>query len=258
MKLYIAGPMTGLPDDNYPAFHNAAAQLREAGYEVLSPAEGAATADEIQRSLQLGVAFRETMDYQRVLNRAIKMLMQADAVCVLDGWENSQGAQVEVQTARLEKKPVRTLGEWLKPPMTETGDLLWTGHESHAPKRHYGGDAGFDLYVSEEVKIEGYGFADVPLGVSIELPRGVWGMLTGRSSTLRKRNLLVMQGIIDNGYRGELFAGIQNMGSVGQILSPGDRVAQLIPIQLVQCEPVRVETLNPSDRGDNGFGSTGS
>ena len=92
-------------------------------------------------------------------------------------------------------------------------------------QRAYQADAGIDLYVQaseERAVVEGRGFTgawvigpgefvDLPLGVSVRLPEGHWGMLTGRSSTLRQRGLLVNQGIIDNGYTGPLFAGVWNL-----------------------------------------------
>lgn len=80
MKLYIAGPMSGLPEYNYPAFHEAARELRAAGYEVLNPAE----------------SNRPTSDpWHAFMRDAISMLIQCDGVALLDGWEDSRGARVE-------------------------------------------------------------------------------------------------------------------------------------------------------------------
>ena len=78
MTVYIAGPMTGIPNYNFEAFFAAEAALLEHGYKVLNPArfgdrEG----------------FRDWRDYWP-LNEA--MLRGADAICMLDGWENSPGA----------------------------------------------------------------------------------------------------------------------------------------------------------------------
>ncbi len=84
MKVYVTGPMTGLPEYNYPAFHAAAASLRAAGYEVLSPAEN---------GMPLGLPWE---DYLRA---DIRMLLDCDAIVRLPGWEASRGATLEVHIA---------------------------------------------------------------------------------------------------------------------------------------------------------------
>ena len=111
--------------------------------------------------------------------------------------------------------------------------------------------------------IEPGGWADIPLGVEVQLPPGWWGQLTGRSSTLRDRRLLVSQGVIDNGYRGALFAGVWNLGTEPARVEVGDRIAQLILLPLWRPEVtadvvVEVDRLGPSSRGRSGFGSTGT
>jgi hypothetical protein len=81
MKVYIAGPMTGLPDFNYPAFHALAADLRSAGYVVVNPAEN--------------FAGDQTLPYRTYLREAVRSLVDCDAVALLPGWENSRGAMLE-------------------------------------------------------------------------------------------------------------------------------------------------------------------
>lgn len=134
-----------------------------------------------------------------------------------------------------------------------------TGPQHLLPTRGYDDDAGLDLYVSNDVEIGPHQFVDVPTGVRIDIPHGYWGFIVGRSSTLRKRGLLVNPGIIDAGWTGELFAGIQNMTGNTVDVAAGDRLAQLIllPASVVAYEPVwgKVPT---KARGENGFGSTGA
>lgn len=118
-------------------------------------------------------------------------------------------------------------------------------------------DAGADLTVVEEVTLYPDESADVPTGLQIELPIGLWGLIHGRSSTLRKLELYVNPGIIDNGYRGPLFVYVRNIGKKPVTVMPGDRLAQLILLPYVQPVIVEVDQLEASDRGSNGFGSTG-
>lgn len=130
------------------------------------------------------------------------------------------------------------------------------------PTRAYNDDAGFDLYTSERTEIPAGAFIDIPTNIAIELPYWAWGMLTGRSSTLRKRGLLVHTGIIDPGYRGELYAGAFNLTGETVVVEAGERVAQFIIIQNATAE-VDIELLgpdesfNPHPRGEQGFGSSG-
>ena len=126
-----------------------------------------------------------------------------------------------------------------------------------APRKSYSGDAGYDLVVSEDVDIAPHTFADVKTGIAIELPHGVWARITGRSSTLRKRGVLVNEGIIDNGYRGELFIGAYNLTNMIVHIKQGERIAQLIPHEIVSVRWRRTDKLKPSLRGTSGFGSSG-
>lgn len=127
------------------------------------------------------------------------------------------------------------------------------------PSRTYSHDAGLDLVVSETVDVPPGEFRDIHCGASVQLPKWSWGMLTGRSSTLRKRGLMVNQGVIDEGYRGPLFAGVWNLTSATVRVVEGERIAQLIVLDNAtrKLYPQKVSHLSSSERGNNGFGSTG-
>lgn len=84
LRVYVAGPMTGLPDFNFPAFHDAAARLRALGFEVLNPAENPEP------------PCKSWLGYMRM---AVAQVAQADAIALLPGWENSRGANVEYRLA---------------------------------------------------------------------------------------------------------------------------------------------------------------
>lgn len=97
MRLYIAGPMSGLPDFNYPAFHAAAQQLRDAGYEVVNPAES---------RLPEG---SQWVDYMR---EGITGLITCDGLALLPSWDTSRGALLEVTIANGLGFPIRSVKRW--------------------------------------------------------------------------------------------------------------------------------------------------
>ena len=80
MKTYISGPMTGLPDFNFPAFRAAAAKLRTAGLHVVDPSE---------------INSDQTLSWHACMRKDIAALVDCDSIVMLKGWEASQGAQLE-------------------------------------------------------------------------------------------------------------------------------------------------------------------
>lgn len=133
-----------------------------------------------------------------------------------------------------------------------------TSDSAKQPATAHVGDAGHDLYVAESCVIPPHTMVDVPSHIAVELPSGLWGMITGRSSTLRKRGLMVNTGIIDNAYIGELYAGVYNLTNEPVEVEEGERLAQLILMPLAPVVKwVAVGELDPTERGTNGFGSSG-
>lgn len=98
----------------------------------------------------------------------------------------------------------------------------------------------------------------VPTGIFLEIPQGYWASIEARSST-SKSMLVVPKGVIDEGYRGELFAVLLNVGSEPVVIYHGDRYVQLImhKRENMNISVVEVDELSESERGDSGFGSTG-
>lgn len=107
LRIYIAGPMSGLPDFNYPSFDRAAQDLAAAGYEPLSPAVPAHLSPTNPGELADGLS------YEDVLASSLQMLLNADAVAHLDGWERSHGARLEVALARRRGLLAAPLAHWL-------------------------------------------------------------------------------------------------------------------------------------------------
>jgi dUTP pyrophosphatase len=253
MRLQIVGPMTGLPEDNVPAFMEAEERLSAAGHEVVNPVLFASP-EQRRLAVSLGNSFRDTADYRELVWRCLESIRKQDGIATLEGWQRSTGASAEVHMARAMSIPIEPVHWWEADPQDV---LLWTGDPECEPVKAYADDAGFDLYVAEDTRIPIDGFKDVPLGISVELPKGKWGMLTGRSSTVWKRRILVVQGIIDNGYRGPLFAGCQNVGQHACELERGERIAQLILFSVETPVLRYASKLSESDRGEAAFGSSG-
>ena len=130
------------------------------------------------------------------------------------------------------------------------------GPNAVLPTRGYPDDAGLDLYAESSAIIDGGQFKDISMGVAVSLPDGYWARITGRSSTLRQRGLLVNEGIIDTGYTGPLYAGVKNLSLDPVSVMRGERIAQLILHRNIILEP-QWGQVKESERGSNGFGSSG-
>lgn len=135
--------------------------------------------------------------------------------------------------------------------------VLRLNDDAILPHYSYPGDAGMDLSVVGHHTLNPGESRDLPIGIAVELPSGYWGRITGRSSSLRKRGLFVNEGVIDEGYRGELYAYVSNRNGLPVEVQPGERLAQLIIQPVYQAPAEWSESLSESERGARGFGSTG-
>ncbi|MCE8042483.1 DUF4406 domain-containing protein [Halomonas daqingensis] len=84
-RIYISGPMTGLPGLNFSAFHMAARQLRALGYEVVNPAEKQSEA--------------EDLSWEEYLKQDLQQMLTCDTLALLPGWQSSKGAHLELHVA---------------------------------------------------------------------------------------------------------------------------------------------------------------
>ena len=121
--------------------------------------------------------------------------------------------------------------------------------------------AGADLYacLEQDVTIAPGETVFVPTGLAMELPRGYAGLIYARSGLACKRGLAPANkvGVVDSDYRGEFIVALHNHGSQPQIISHGERIAQLVVTPVLIPEYIEVETLSDTQRGTGGFGSTG-
>jgi dUTP pyrophosphatase len=121
--------------------------------------------------------------------------------------------------------------------------------------------AGLDIRANNEepITIEPGVHADIPTHLSVQLPKGHFGMIVPRSGLGFKHRITLINdvGIIDEDYRGNIGLRMVNDGDKPYIVNRGERVAQMIITPYIQPVLVFVDELDETDRGSNGFGSTG-
>lgn len=124
----------------------------------------------------------------------------------------------------------------------------------------YDTDAGFDLRANLERRptiVRAGQRVWVPTGVRINIPAGYAARIVSRSSTYAKLGLEVYEGLIDAGYTGELKIALINRTHEDVTLDDGQRLAQIVFFPVIRPALVKVREFTPSERGNNGFGSTG-
>ncbi len=122
--------------------------------------------------------------------------------------------------------------------------------------------AGADLYAcccEGDIEIRAGETALVRTGLAMEIPVGYAGMIFARSGLATKRGLAPANkvGVVDADYRGEVMVALHNHSSETQIVSHGERIAQLVIMPFLAAGFVETETLEDTVRGTGGFGSTG-
>ena len=128
-----------------------------------------------------------------------------------------------------------------------------------APTRAHSTDAGLDLYALHPATIPPGQRQLVGTGVHVAIPPGYVGMICPRSGLAHKYGLTVLNapGIIDAGYTGEIKVNLHNAGPGFSGVNAGERIAQLVITPIADAQLERVDTLDTTERGDNGHGSTG-
>ena len=121
--------------------------------------------------------------------------------------------------------------------------------------------AGADLYaaVDEPVIIEAGETRLIPTGLAFEIPEGYAGFVYARSGVASKRNLAPAKkvGVIDSDYRGEVMTALHNHGKTPQTVEVGERIAQIVIAPYITANFILSYSLDDTDRGEGGFGSTG-
>lgn len=137
------------------------------------------------------------------------------------------------------------------------------GREIPAPFYATPGSAAMDLHacLEQPVTLHPGQRAVIPTGIAIALPSPDYAALVLARSGLGIRHGIVPSncvGLIDSDYRGEILVGLSNLGEEAYCIQPGDRIAQLMVVPVVQASLQMVQELDETQRGAGGFGSTGT
>lgn len=131
------------------------------------------------------------------------------------------------------------------------------------PTQAHKGDAGYDLCSCGTYRITPGQTVKVATGICLEIPEGYYMEIVPRSGYSYKTNLRIPNspGTVDSGYRGEVTVLLQNIATDPfeiYTVSPGDRIAQMILRRMYPFTLEETDRLSESDRGEDGFGSTGA
>lgn len=131
------------------------------------------------------------------------------------------------------------------------------------PIRAHNGDAGIDLTcttITQELNEAGQLILVYHTGLAVEIPEGYVGLLFQRSSICKKSIVMTnCVGVIDSGYRGEIIGKFRSTTDVVPALyKPGERFAQLVIVPYLDVDIEEVTELNNTERGEDGYGSTGN
>lgn len=124
------------------------------------------------------------------------------------------------------------------------------------PTRAHELDAGYDLYARYYTCVPAGGSALFDTGVHMEIPKGYVGFLKSKSG-LNVKSGLLGEGVIDAGYTGSIVVKLYNHNTVDNYFYPGDKISQIVLLPIFTPELEVVDELAETERGGNGFGSTG-
>ncbi|MGB2926044.1 MAG: dUTP diphosphatase [Limnothrix sp.] len=127
------------------------------------------------------------------------------------------------------------------------------------PEYQHAGDAAVDLHALKAVAIAPHTTALIPTGLAAEIPLGTELQIRPRSGLALKYSLTVLNtpGTIDANYRGEIGIILINHGKSTFYVNAGMRIAQMVMNQIIQAKIIEVDHLSDTNRGSDGFGSTG-
>lgn len=135
--------------------------------------------------------------------------------------------------------------------------IVKISEDAIVPKYATSQDAGCDIYSIEDVIIKSKEYKSIRTGIKIEIPEGYYGRIAPKSGLALKNGIDTLAGVVDSGYRGEINVLLINNSNFDFNIEKGNKIAQIIFEKMDQAIFEEVKELNETDRGENGFGSTG-
>lgn len=143
------------------------------------------------------------------------------------------------------------------PKVTNTIEVkYWAEEGGFAPVKAHEHDAGFDIRTPVSFRIAPYGSAAVNTKLHVFIPAGFCGMLKSKSGLNVNHNLRA-EGVIDAGYQGEIICKLYNDAGSYHVFEEGDKIVQLVILPLPAVKMIEDKNFGESERGANGFGSSG-
>jgi len=140
-------------------------------------------------------------------------------------------------------------------------NILRLTDSAKLPDRGSAFAAGYDLFadVAEEVTILPHETKMIGTGLAMEIPEGYFGGIFARSGLSAKEGLRPANcvGVVDADYRGEIKVALHNDGEVSRVVTPAEKIAQLVVVPFLSVSFNEVSELSDTVRGEGGFGSTG-
>lgn len=127
---------------------------------------------------------------------------------------------------------------------------------AYLPTRAHPDDAGLDLYAKERKYISANSIVSLDTGVHVQIPAGYVGMITSKSGLMANHGI-TCRGTIDSGYTGSIKAVLFNHSGSSYTIEKGQKITQLVLVPIITPDPVVVDSLENTERGSGGFGSTG-
>lgn len=127
---------------------------------------------------------------------------------------------------------------------------------AYIPTRAHGLDAGLDLYSPKKVVAFCNDSVCIDTGVHVAVPAGYVGMIKSKSG-LNVNHNITSEGVIDSGYTGSIMVKLYNHGGHHVQIEKGQKISQLVLLPIITPEPELVDSLEETERGNGGFGSTG-
>lgn len=249
-KVFISMPMRGLSDE----------QILENREKVIQDVRRRFGSDVMFVSSIIGggnqVHIESDNTALKYLAMSIDMLVDADLVYFCKGYQKARGCTIEHMCALEYGKEIMYELE----PGTDVDDesvlKVKLDEGAHIPVREHGTDGGIDIRSNQFGSVPANGSKVFTTGVHVEIPHGYAGLLVSKSG-LNIKHQITSTGLIDEGFTGEIRVRLKNDSDNDYLISPGDKITQLVLIPVSYAKVVVVDEISGGERGDNGYGSTG-